>query len=60
MSRFPEYSYENTRRVVYDGGATFVPVCERCYRIVLVYIELCLGLYYSYLREFNYKKILEV
>jgi hypothetical protein len=28
------YDYENTRRVVYAGGATFVPVCERCHRFV--------------------------
>lgn len=26
--------YENVRRVVYDEGATFVPVCERCGRFV--------------------------
>ncbi len=25
-----DYTYEHTRRVVYDGGATFVPVCETC------------------------------
>ena len=23
-------NYENTKRIVYDGGATFVPVCEIC------------------------------
>ena len=26
--------YENTRRIVYDGGATFVPVCDICGRFV--------------------------
>lgn len=26
--------YENTRRVVYKGGATFVPVCAKCGRYV--------------------------
>ena len=30
-----DYSYENTRRVVYDDGATFVPVCEKCGRFVV-------------------------
>lgn len=29
-----EFSYENTRRVTYEGGATFVPVCEKCGRYV--------------------------
>ena len=28
------YEYEGIRRVTYDGGATFVPVCERCGRFV--------------------------
>ena len=29
------YSYENTRRVSYEStGATFVPVCEKCFRFV--------------------------
>ena len=28
------YAYENTRRVMYLGGATFVPVCEKCGRYV--------------------------
>lgn len=27
-------SYEGMRRVVYDGGATFVPVCSNCGRFV--------------------------
>lgn len=27
-------AYENTRRVMYLGGATFVPVCEKCGRYV--------------------------
>jgi len=26
--------YENTRRIVYEGGATFVPVCAICGRYV--------------------------
>lgn len=29
-----DYSYENTRRIVYEDGATFVPVCEKCGRFV--------------------------
>jgi hypothetical protein len=29
-----EHDYENARRLVYDGGATFVPVCETCGRFV--------------------------
>ena len=33
--RFHEYSYENTRRVTYRDGATFVPVCEQCGRYVI-------------------------
>lgn len=28
-----DYTYENVRRLVY-GGATFVPVCEKCCRFV--------------------------
>lgn len=28
-----DYEYEGVRRVVYEGGATFVPVC-RCGRFV--------------------------
>lgn len=28
------YSYKNTRRVAYEGGATFIPVCENCGRYV--------------------------
>ena len=31
------YEYENTRRVVYKSGATFVPVCEKCGRYVKPY-----------------------
>lgn len=27
-------TYENTRRVSYEGGAVFVPVCETCGRFV--------------------------
>lgn len=26
--------YEGTRRQCYDGGATFVPVCQKCGRYV--------------------------
>lgn len=29
-----DFSYENVKRVVYDGGATFVPVCKRCGQFV--------------------------
>jgi len=29
-----EFEYEGMKRVVYDGGATFVPVCEKCGRFV--------------------------
>ena len=29
-----EFEYEGVKRVVYDGGATFVPVCEKCGRFV--------------------------
>lgn len=29
-----EATYENTRRVCYEGGAQFVPVCETCGRFV--------------------------
>jgi len=28
------YEYETIRRVCYKGGATFVPVCEKCGRFV--------------------------
>jgi hypothetical protein len=28
------YEYEGFRRIVYDGGATFVPVCPECGRFV--------------------------
>lgn len=28
------YEYENVRRVSYDGGACFIPVCEKCGRFV--------------------------
>ena len=28
------YEYENTRRVTYGEGMTFVPVCEKCGRYV--------------------------
>jgi len=28
------YDYPNMRRVVYEGGARFIPVCEKCKRFV--------------------------
>jgi hypothetical protein len=28
------YEYESVRRIVYDEGATFIPVCEKCGRFV--------------------------
>lgn len=28
------FEYENTRRIVYGGGATFVPKCIKCGRFV--------------------------
>ena len=28
------YEYESMRRIIYDGGATFVPVCVTCGRFV--------------------------
>ena len=28
------YEFENTRRVQYESGATFVPKCEKCGRFV--------------------------
>lgn len=34
MNSLSENTYEGTRRVVYEGGATFVPVCEQCGRYV--------------------------
>ena len=32
--RISMFEYENVRRVSYDGGAVFVPVCVRCGRFV--------------------------
>jgi len=29
-----EGTYPSTRRVVYEGGATFIPVCSKCGRYV--------------------------
>lgn len=29
-----EFQYEGMRRVVYEGGPTFIPVCQRCGRFV--------------------------
>lgn len=29
-----DYSYVDTRRIIYDSGATFIPVCETCKRYV--------------------------
>jgi len=28
------YEYENMRRVSYQSGATFIPVCAKCFRFV--------------------------
>jgi len=28
------HEYENTRRIQYEDGATFIPVCETCGRFV--------------------------
>lgn len=28
------YEYENMRRIAYEDGATFIPVCEKCGRFV--------------------------
>ena len=30
----PEYEYANFRRVSYESGAQFIPVCEKCHRFV--------------------------
>ena len=32
--RDDDCSYENTRRVIYGSGATFIPVCTKCHRYV--------------------------
>lgn len=29
-----DHEYENVRRITYEGGAVFVPVCEKCGRFV--------------------------
>jgi len=29
-----DFEYEGVKRIVYEGGATFVPVCEICGRFV--------------------------
>lgn len=29
-----EYEYRNTRRITFEGGATFIPVCIKCGRYV--------------------------
>ena len=29
-----DFEYENTRRIVFGEGATFIPVCEKCGRFV--------------------------
>lgn len=31
---YPEYRWANTRRIQYEGGACFVPVCKNCGRYV--------------------------
>ncbi len=28
------HEFENTRRVQYQSGATFIPKCEKCFRFV--------------------------
>lgn len=34
MSRYPTFDYEGVRRVWFEGGATFIPVCPKCGRFV--------------------------
>ena len=34
MKALAEFCYEGTRRQTYKDGATFVPVCEKCFRFV--------------------------
>ena len=34
MSYNVQNTYENMRRVSYEGGAQFIPVCEKCFRFV--------------------------
>jgi hypothetical protein len=29
-----DHEFEGTRRVTFEGGATFVPVCQLCFRFV--------------------------
>lgn len=39
----PDYEYSNTKRICYEGGATFVPVCMKCGRYVkadeIIYVD---------------------
>lgn len=35
-----DYAYEGLRRVVYEEGATFVPVCEKCGRFMKAHKEI--------------------
>ena len=35
MRDYYSCQYENTRRICYDEGATFVPVCVKCGRYVI-------------------------
>ena len=37
------YAYPKLRRVVYEGGATFVPVCLTCGRFVIPDEEIVCG-----------------
>lgn len=34
MTCYADCTYEGARRVVYEHGATFVPVCMNCHRFV--------------------------
>jgi len=45
MNNLSDNDYAGMRRVCYDGGATFVPVCETCGRFVKAdkEIKVCLG-----------------
>lgn len=36
-----DYAYAGVRRVTYDGGATFVPICPRCGRFVKADDTIC-------------------
>lgn len=38
-----DYEYEAMPRRCYEGGATFVPVCETCFRFVKADAEILAG-----------------